>query len=110
AAEDRRDLAALETERDVVEDRSRSVVAEGDVIDLDERIGSVHRVASRIAAGAQRGRSLVPIRNSSIARAACRPSRIAQTTSDWPRRMSPAANTFSTLVAYPPSASTCALA
>ena len=37
-----------------------------------------------------------PIRNSSTARAHCRPSRIAQTTSDWPRRMSPAANTLST--------------
>ena len=30
----------------------------------------------------------------SIARAHRRPSRIAQTTSDWPRRMSPAENTF----------------
>ena len=47
----------------------------------------------------QRGRSLSPIRNSSTARAAWRPSRIAHTTSDWPRRMSPAANTLSTLVA-----------
>ena len=44
--------------------------------------------------GCQRGRSLNPIRNSSTARAACRPSRIAHTTSDWPRRMSPAANTL----------------
>ena len=35
-----------------------------------------------------------PIRNSSTARAHWRPSRIAQTTSDWPRRMSPAAKTF----------------
>ena len=32
-------------------------------------------------------------------RAHCRPSRIAHTTSDWPRRMSPAANTLGTLVA-----------
>jgi len=47
----------------------------------------------------QRGSSLAPIRNSSTARAHCRPSRMAQTTSDWPRRMSPAANTFGTLVA-----------
>ena len=39
-----------------------------------------------------------PISASSIARAACRPSRIAQTTSDWPRRTSPAANSLSTLV------------
>ncbi len=45
-----------------------------------------------------RGKRLAPIRNSSIARAHCRPSRIAQTTSDWPRRMSPAANSFGTVV------------
>ena len=38
-----------------------------------------------------RGSVVVPIRNWSIARAHWRPSRIAQTTSDWPRRMSPAA-------------------
>ena len=37
---------------------------------------------------------VAPIRYSSTARAAWRPSRIAQTTSDWPRRMSPAAKTF----------------
>ena len=48
---------------------------------------------------AQRGSSDVPIRNSSTARAHCRPSRIAHTTSDCPRRMSPAANTFGTEVA-----------
>ena len=36
----------------------------------------------------------MPIRNSSTARAHWRPSRIAQTTSDWPRRMSPAAKSF----------------
>jgi hypothetical protein len=47
----------------------------------------------------QRGSSLAPIRNSSTARAAWRPSRMAHTTSDWPRRMSPAANTLGTLVA-----------
>ena len=41
-----------------------------------------------------RGRSDCPIRNSSTARAHCRPSRIAQTTSDCPRRASPAANTL----------------
>ena len=43
---------------------------------------------------AHRGRSVLPIRNLSMACAAWRPSRIAQTTSDWPRRISPAANTF----------------
>ena len=45
------------------------------------------------------GRALTPIRYSSIARAAPRPSLMAQTTSDWPRRQSPAANTPGTLVA-----------
>lgn len=47
----------------------------------------------------QRGSSEDPIRNSSTARAHCLPSRIAQTTSDWPRRMSPAANTLGAEVA-----------
>ena len=46
----------------------------------------------------QFGSSLQPIRYWSTARAACRPSRMAQTISDWPRRMSPAAKTLSTLV------------
>jgi hypothetical protein len=45
-------------------------------------------------AAAYRGKSVFPIRNVSIARAHKRPSRIAQTTSDCPRRMSPAENTF----------------
>ena len=45
-----------------------------------------------------RGSSLAPIRNSSTARAHCRPSRIAQTTSDWPRRMSPQEKIFGVLV------------
>ena len=45
-----------------------------------------------------RGRTDAPIRNSSTARAHCLPSRIAHTTSDWPRRTSPAANTLSTEV------------
>lgn len=42
----------------------------------------------------QRGKTEVPIKYSSTDRAHCRPSRIAHTTSDCPRRMSPAANTF----------------
>ena len=46
----------------------------------------------------QRGRVVEPIRCRSTARAHCLPSRIAQTTSDCPRRMSPAANTLSALV------------
>lgn len=44
----------------------------------------------------QRGNSECPIRYASTDRAHWRPSRIAHTTSDWPRRMSPAANTLST--------------
>src|SRR5262249_54248395 len=42
-----------------------------------------------------RGSRLDPIKNLSTACAAWRPSRIAQTTSDCPRRMSPAVKTFS---------------
>jgi hypothetical protein len=41
-----------------------------------------------------RGSSVEPIRNLSTACAAWRPSRIAHTTSDWPRRMSPAVKTL----------------
>ena len=54
----------------------------------------------RLAAvkAAQRGSVVDPIRNLSTACAAWRPSRIAHTTSDWPRRMSPAANTLGTEV------------
>jgi hypothetical protein len=40
------------------------------------------------------GKFVVPIKNVSIDRAHSRPSRIAHTTSDCPRRMSPAENTF----------------
>jgi hypothetical protein len=46
----------------------------------------------------QRGSVDDPIRKVSIALAHWRPSRIAHTTSDCPRRMSPAANTFGTEV------------
>src|SRR5690606_31833841 len=56
-------------------------------------------VARPAGAASYRGRSVQPMRNSSTARAHCRPSRIAQTTSDCPRRMSPAANTLGTVVA-----------
>ena len=51
------------------------------------------------AARRHRGSAVAPIRNLSMAWAHWRPSRIAQTTSDWPRRMSPAANTFGSEVA-----------
>ena len=50
----------------------------------------VSRARQRIAP--YRGRVVCPIRNWSIDRAHCRPSRMAHTTRDWPRRMSPAAN------------------
>ena len=39
-----------------------------------------------------------PIKNLSTACAARRPSRMAHTTSDWPRRISPAANTLGSAV------------
>src|SRR6266581_176395 len=45
-----------------------------------------------------RGNSEKPIRDSSTTRAHWRPSRIAHTTSDWPRRMSPAAKILGTEV------------
>src|SRR5690554_7443884 len=54
--------------------------------------------SSDVCSSDLRGSSVVPIRNLSTACAAWRPSRIAQMTSDWPRRMSPAANTFGTEV------------
>ena len=65
-------------------DRRRSAVATD-----DQR----HRptVEPALIQPVYRGRTDDPISASSIARAACRPSRIAQTTSDWPRRTSPAA-------------------
>jgi hypothetical protein len=44
-----------------------------------------------------RGRVVAPMRRLSMARAASRPSAIAQTTRDCPRRMSPAAKTPGTL-------------
>ena len=45
------------------------------------------------------GRNVSPISQASTARAHSRPSQIAHTTSDWPRRVSPAANTPGTLEA-----------
>ena len=45
-----------------------------------------------------RGSFETPIRYSSTARAHWRPSRIAQTTRDWPRRMSPHAKMLGTEV------------
>src|SRR6266851_4242057 len=44
--------------------------------------------------GSYLGRFVVPIKNSSMARAQRRPSRIAHTASDWPRRISLAENTL----------------
>ena len=64
------------------------------VILVDWSLSARNFVAIRF----QRGKSEKPIKNSSAARAAWRPSRIAHTTRDWPRRMSPAANTLSTEV------------
>ena len=66
------------------------------------RGGCLGRRAAELSFGA--GSWLTPVRNSSTARAAPRPSLMAQTTSDWPRRQSPAANTPGTLVANLPCA------
>jgi hypothetical protein len=62
------------------------------------RTRRARRQTPDVVAPFHRGKRLAPIRNSSTARAHCRPSRIAQTTSDWPRRMSPAANSLGTEV------------
>ncbi len=60
------------------------------------RRGSFMRGICRPPPGVQRGRSEAPVRKVSTACAHWRPSSMAQTTSDCPRRMSPALNTFST--------------
>jgi hypothetical protein len=76
--------------------------AQADVADfhfpfsLKKRPGLQTRAVDSDETFDQRGSTDEPIRNSSTARAHCRPSRIAHTTSDWPRRMSPAVNTFGT--------------
>ena len=60
-------------------------------------IASTHAPRVAVRAGRRagyRGSTVAPISAASIAAAHWRPSRIAQTTSDWPRRMSPQANTF----------------
>ena len=67
--------------------------------DLPSRASRISPLANGARRGGdrlapQRGRSVLPMRNLSMACAAWRPSRMAHTTSDWPRRMSPAANTF----------------
>jgi hypothetical protein len=54
----------------------------------------VRAADNKLACHAYRGKSVAPIKNRSIDWAHNRPSRIAQTTSDWPRRMSPAEKTF----------------
>jgi len=48
----------------------------------------------KVPAARYRGKFVVPIKNLSIACAQSLPSRMAQTTSDWPRRMSPAEKTL----------------
>src|ERR1700677_2788175 len=60
----------------------------------------VIRTAPAGEADRARGSAVFPIRNWSTDGAHWRPSRIAQTTSDCPRRMSPAANSLSREVRY----------
>jgi len=76
---------------DIVEELARAVRAASQA-----RVETLARTVQAPPVARQRGRSDRPIRNSSTARAACRPSRMAQTTRLWPRRMSPAANTLGT--------------
>ena len=70
-----------------VESRCRGLAAPGRA---EKGQGSAREIAYR-------GKVVSPIRYSSTPRAHWRPSRIAQTTSDWPRRMSPQAKTLSRL-------------
>ena len=72
--------------------RSRSSAGRGPV--PIPRLSSARTSRSSDSSASYRGSVVDPIRNLSTAWAAWRPSRIAHTTSDWPRRMSPAANTF----------------
>ena len=89
--------------RRIPEYKVRRVYEAQNITAAFERSSGRQRFASLRYPGA--GNSLLPMRNRSTARAAPRPSLIAQTTSDWPRRQSPAAKTPSTLVAkLPPSA------
>src|SRR5690606_29999369 len=60
----------------------------------------------RAVGGIGYGRSLRPVRWASTPRAAARPSAMAHTIRDWPRPMSPAANTPSTDVRYSASRTT----
>src|SRR4029079_6512432 len=60
----------------------------------------------RAVGGIGLGRLVAPVRYSSPAAAAARPSAIAQTISDWPRPASPAPKTPSTLEAYDASRAT----
>ena len=60
----------------------------------DSRRMARELAAARVPVELHRGSVVSPIRYLSTACAAWRPSRIAHTTSDWPRRMSPAENTF----------------
>jgi hypothetical protein len=70
------------------------------IVPVQRIVALVARAAgSGCVSNAYLGNRLDPITNSSTARAAWRPSRMAHTTRLWPRRMSPAANTLGTLVA-----------
>src|SRR3546814_8005154 len=64
---------------------------------VNRKVGIFHKSEKYRPASAQRGNTLLPIRNLSTACAHCRPSRMAHTTSDCPLRMSPQENTPDTL-------------
>ena len=84
------------------EEKAAAYGATGEAVVLGRSVLFVARPAARRHGGPVRLRPYVrvvsPVRYRSTARAALRPSEIAQTTSDCPRRRSPAANTPATEV------------
>jgi hypothetical protein len=66
--------------------------------DEDDRLFVRQQIDGINDIGGYQGRWVTPMRKRSHSRAAPRPSLMAQTTRDWPRRMSPAAKTPGTLV------------
>src|SRR3546814_21141039 len=60
---------------------------------VNRKVGIFHKSEKYRPASAQRGNTLLPIRNLSTACAHCRPSRMAHTTGDCPLRMYPQEHT-----------------
>src|SRR5262249_23721936 len=88
-------LAAERREASVWSSRSASGTGDRN----DARVAVVGRASPELAyTSGLAGRNVSPMRYASTPRAASRPSRIAHTTSDCPRRASPHANTPGTVV------------